>query len=82
VINKNYGNIEVKLHSLVGLGTNVDEKKILLGLANAFYYYDPSVFRNSQLETATQLTNGGMTRYFDTFTRSGGVVTALVKPNS
>lgn len=82
VINKNYGNIEIKLHALRDLGSTVDEKKILLGLANAFYYYDPTVYRSTQLETANQLTNGGMTRYFDTFTKSGGVVTALVKPNS
>jgi hypothetical protein len=56
-------------------------QKILKGLSQAFYYYDPTAYRVTQLETVNQLTNEGCTRYFKSFDKDGTVETTLVVPN-
>lgn len=81
VKNEKYGNIEIILNSLRYPGDDDTAGKILKGLAQAFYYYDPTAYRVTQLETADQLTNEGYTRYFSSFDKDGTVETTLVVPN-
>jgi len=81
VKNLKYGNIEIYLNSLRYPGEDDVTTKILKGLSQAFYYYDPTAFRVTQLETVNQLTNEGCTRYFKTFDKDGTVETTLVVPN-
>lgn len=81
VKNEKYGNIEIFLNSLRYPGDDDTTTKILKGLSQAFYYYDPTAYRVTQLETVNQLTNEGCTRYFKSFDKDGTVETTLVVPN-
>jgi hypothetical protein len=81
VKNQKYGNIEILMNPARYPGDDVATTNIVKFLSSAFYYFDPTVNRITQLETATQLSNGGYTRYFNTFDKDGSVVTSLVVPN-
>ena len=82
VVNDGYGNIDVRLNTLRENSSTTSTSKILLGLANSFYYYDPTVFRNTQLQQTSDLIEGGQTYYFLGFNKGGDVRTSLVKPNT
>jgi hypothetical protein len=57
-----------------------EEAKTLRALANAFFYYDETVERTTQLETPNQFQDG-FTRFVTGINRNGGLVTSLVNPN-
>ena len=81
VKNQKYGNIEILMNPARYPGDDAATTNIVKFLSSAFYYFDPTVNRITQLETATQLSNGGYTRYFNTFDKDGSIVTSLVVPN-
>jgi hypothetical protein len=58
-----------------------NELRTLKGIQNAFFYYDETVDRITQLEYPNEFIDGYKTRHFVGFNRDGTVVTSLVNPN-
>lgn len=70
------GNLSIAINTVRGqTGDNVSEG-ILTSLANAFYYYDETVNRVTQLESLAEFT-----RFFIGFGAGGATKTKLVNPN-
>ncbi len=57
------------------------ELRTLTGIQNAFFYYDETVDRITQLEYPSDFVDGYKTRHFVGFNRDGTIVTSLVNPN-
>jgi hypothetical protein len=75
------GNLDIKMNTVGLPGNTTSTNRTLTGLANAFFYYDPTVNRTTQLETPNQFVEGELTHYFAGFRSDGTIVTTLVDPN-
>ena len=75
------GNLNIVLNTLREYSDNTSIMIPIQSLSNAFYYYDETANRTSQLETTSELVDGILTHYFAGFDHTGKVVTTLVNPN-
>jgi hypothetical protein len=75
------GNLSIVMNTLREYANNTPIQLTLNGLVNAFYYYDETSNRRTQLETQADLVDGLLTHYFAGFNYSGKVITTLVNPN-
>jgi kumamolisin len=76
---KNYrGNLEIDLNILSTDSSDPHQQKVLEGLEGAFYYYDETLYRNSQLASPNE---SGQTEYFTGFDVHGNTITDLVAAN-
>ena len=76
---KNYrGNLEIDLNVLNNFSTVDWQQQILEGIAGAFYYYDETLHRNTQLVSPDI---NGQTEYFTGFDVYGNTITDLVAAN-
>ena len=76
---KNYrGNLEIDLNILSNDSSDPDQQKVLEGLEGAFYYYDETLYRNSQLVPPDA---SNQTDYFTGFDVHGNTITDLVAAN-
>ncbi len=75
------GDLRIFMNSLRDLPTDPASRRTVTGLQNAFYYYDETVDRITQLEYPADFVDGYKTKHFVGFNRDGTILTSLVNPN-